>query len=41
MNILYSNATSQITPFSHERFLHHYGEQLKTAVKQEAGEKID
>ena len=33
--------TSQITPFSRECFLRHYGGQLKTAVEQEAGEKID
>ena len=28
-------------PFSHEYFLRHYDGQLKTAVEQEAGEKID
>ena len=32
--------TSQITPFSREYFLRHYGGQLKTAVEQDAGKKI-
>ena len=39
--ILCSNTASQITPFSSECFLRHYGGQLKTAVEQKAGEKID
>ena len=39
--ILCSNTASQITPYSSESFLCHYGGKLKTAVKQEAGEKID
>ena len=39
--ILRSDTASQITPFPRECFLHHYGGQLKTAVEQEAGEKID
>ena len=38
---LRSNTTSEIRPFSRECFLCHYGEQLKTAVEQEAGEKTD
>ena len=33
--------TSQITSFSRESFLRHYGGLLKTAVEKEAGEKID
>ena len=33
--------TSQITSFSRECFLHHYGGQLKAVVEQEVGEKID
>ena len=39
--ILRSNITSQITFFLRECCLDHYGGQLKTAVEQEAGEKID
>ena len=41
MPILRSDTVSQITPFSRECFLRHYGGQLKVAVEQEAGEKID
>ena len=39
--ILRFDTASQITPFSSEYFLRHYGGQLKTAVEQELGEKID
>ena len=39
--ILQSDTRSQITHFSHECFLRHYGGQLKRAVEKEAGEKID
>ena len=39
--ILRSDTASQITPFSRECFLRYYGGQLKTAVEQEAGKKID
>ena len=39
--ILRSDTASQITPFSRECFLCHFGGQLKTAVEQEEGEKID
>ena len=38
---LCSDTTSKITPFSRECFLRYYGGQLKTAVEQEAGEKVD
>ena len=41
VNILYSDITSQIMPFSHEYFLHHYGRQLNTAVEHEADDRID
>ena len=39
--IVCSDATSQITPFSHEWVLRHSGVQWKTVVKQEVGKKID
>ena len=39
--ILCFHTTSKIMPVSHEYFLSHYGGQFKTAVKQEASEKID
>ena len=39
-SILRSDTTSQISPFSRECFIRHYGEQLKTAVEQEAAEKM-
>ena len=39
--ILCSDTTSQIMSFSRECFLRHYGGQLKTVVKQEAGKKVD
>ena len=39
--ILLSDVTSQITLFSRECFFCHYGGQLKTAVQQGTGEKID
>ena len=37
--ILGSDTTSQITHFSRECFLRHYGEELKTVVEKEAVEK--
>ena len=37
--ILGSDTASQITHFSRECFLRHYGEELKTAVEKEAVEK--
>ena len=37
---LRSDTSSQITPFSREYFLCHYGGQLKTAIEQKAVEKI-
>ena len=43
-SILGSDTASQITRFSRECFLRHYGGQLKTAVEQQeaqAGKKID
>ena len=40
-DIILCSDTSQITPFSRECFLRHYGGQLKTSVEQEAAEKID
>ena len=39
--MLRSDTASQITPFSRECFIRHYGGQLKIAVEQEAGKKID
>ena len=39
--ILCSDAMSQITPSHMNVLLCHYGGQLKAAVKQEAGKKID
>ena len=39
--IFCSDTGSQIAPFSRECFLRHHEGQLKTAVKEEAGEKID
>ena len=35
MNILLSDSTSQITSFSSECFLRHYGGHIKTVVEQE------